>query len=52
MIDLIGFSLVGLLRGFLEQEPVSLEPLPLFAWQDAKIFALPIEPDPTVANKD
>jgi D-alanyl-D-alanine carboxypeptidase/D-alanyl-D-alanine-endopeptidase (penicillin-binding protein 4) len=48
MLELIGFSLGSLLMGFLGQSPAKLETMPLVSWQDAAIFALPTQPDPTV----
>ncbi|MGH2412875.1 MAG: D-alanyl-D-alanine carboxypeptidase [Microcystaceae cyanobacterium] len=48
MLDVIGFTLGSFLMQILGQEPAKPETVPLVAWQEAKIFAVPTQSDPAV----
>lgn len=48
MLDILSLMLPEFLGSLWGQQPKSLEPLPLIAWQSAAIFAIPTQGDPTV----
>ncbi|GBF80894.1 D-alanyl-D-alanine carboxypeptidase [Aphanothece sacrum] len=48
MQELLGFAVGHLLMNLWGRSPAPLQPVPLVAWQEAKIFQVPTEPDPVV----
>ena len=49
MVNFWSLAFTGLLAGFLEHSPPTLDAVPLVSWQEAKIFDLPTQSDPAVA---
>lgn len=50
MQELLGFALGSLLANFWGQNPQSPQAVSSVAWQEAKVFDVPTQPDPVVAS--
>lgn len=48
MLEAFSMAVIGFIFQFWGQQPQSLETMPLMAWQEAAIFALPTQEDPQV----
>jgi serine-type D-Ala-D-Ala carboxypeptidase/endopeptidase (penicillin-binding protein 4) len=50
MLEIVGSGFIGLLMQMLGQQPAKLVKIEPILWQEATIFALPMEPDPAVKD--